>query len=152
MAVVRMNSIQSVEVDGVDVGSLASADKVLTFEQIQAAVVEWHDRERSAMQQMFSEELQRTAEECNVKGLELQRQAQEQIDALTTRLQQSEALRDALMKGIQGFASGLPDGQQQFIRVLIDQTPGATDKLKMIERTQIRAVIAAMQARDAELG
>ena len=152
MSVVKMNSIQSIEVDGVDVGSLASADKVLGFEQIQAAVVEWHDRERAAMQQVFSGELQRTAEAFNAKGLELQAQAQEQIDALTTRLQQSEAIRDALMKGIQGFASGLPDGQQQFIRVLIDQTTGATDKLKIIEKTQIMAVIAAMQSRLAELG
>lgn len=111
MAAVKMNSVQSIEIDGVDVGSLASADKVLTFEQVQSAVVEWHDRERAAMQQVFSGELQRTAEEFNSKGLELQRQAQEQIDALTTRANTAEADNGNLRQSLANYMLATDGGK-----------------------------------------
>lgn len=111
MPVVKMNSIQSVEVDGVDIGSLASADKVIDFEQIQSAVVEWHDRERAAMQAVFAGELQRTAAEFNGKGLELQQQAHEQIDALTARATKAEADNGNLRQSLANYMLATDGGK-----------------------------------------
>lgn len=77
--------------------------------------------------------------------------AQAEIQRLSAELTQSNTMRAALMQGIQGFASGLPDGQQLLLRVLIDQTPGAADKLRELERIQLEGSIAAQQARLAAL-
>ena len=77
---------------------------------------------------------------------QLLEKATAQITDITAQLQQSETMRSALMQGIRGFASGLPEGQQLLLRVLIDMTPGASEKIKAIERMQIEGSIAAMQA------
>lgn len=77
--------------------------------------------------------------------------AQAEIERLNAELMQSNTMRAALMQGIQGFASGLPEGQQLLLRVLIDQTPGAADKLRELERLQLEGSIAAQQSRLAAL-
>jgi hypothetical protein len=138
MAVVKINSIQSVEVDGVDIGSLASADKLLTFEQIQEAVVEWSDRERAAMQAVFSKELQRTAEDLNAKGLELQQQAQEQIDGLTTRAETAEAT------GAKHAADNA--NLRQSLANYMLATDGGQAALKEFKSMALAASIAAQQS------
>ena len=136
MPVVKMNSIQSVEVDGVDIGSLASAGKLLSFEAIQSAVVEWHDRERAAMQQVFSDDLRRTAAEFNDKGLEMQRQAQEQIDALTVRASKAEADNANLRQSLANYMLATDGGQAA---------------MKEFRKMALIASIAAQQAELAKM-
>lgn len=109
---VKMNSIQSVKIDGVDVGSLATADKVLTCEEVQEAVVEWHDREKVAAIDIVAKDFEEVVGKVRVELAELKRTSDETIGQLQTMnaMLQNDLL--ATRKAVASFLGGTSDGKE----------------------------------------
>lgn len=109
---IRINSIQSVMVDGVDVGSLATADSMLTFEELQEAVVEWHDRVKGEAVAAIQLELGAEIDRLHTSISELGESSLIVISRLETENTKLKQDLQATRKVVAAFMESTADGKE----------------------------------------
>jgi hypothetical protein len=179
---IQMVSIQSVLVDGVDVGSLASAIAACAPEDLQAAVVAWHDRIRAQLQKELDDArtsfsnalkatdtdftartqelqtthaaaLQATVDQCNQTMEEFRAKAQAQVDAYAAAAATAQAAQASAEREA-AFQQRLQGHHWALSKAVMEsgQTDSAIAAAREIRRCELVQRQAGLNAEASALG